>query len=438
MRNRQVRIIKHTRDMIDSKKILRKFRTKKKYFTRDRKLTLPRLAVLVIRGHKMPNQNAINKFFRELDEVDNVPTSSAYSQARRKFKGELFLELNHGVVATFYEKDEDYQKDVKLWKGKRILAADCTIINLPYKKGLRKKYSIQTNGTDQERLQAQASLLYDVLNDIAINVWLDKKKSEKSYLFERHENFIKEDDIITLDIVYSDYSVFAEFTSKSKPFIVRDSLSGTFREVSDFARSQKTDEVVSLRVTEKQKEFVKKNHLPEQLEVRLIKVMLEDSKVEILISNLFGSEYKVEDFKELYGKRWNEETYFNRLKNLFEVEKFTGEDDLVIKQDFYGIIYLSTLESILSKGADEELKEKSQELKYPYQVNRSLSISTMLDYTVDLLMNQSKSSEEVVDELSTFLKYNPCLNRPNRKYDRHNKSINKTLWFYKYKKKTIA
>ncbi len=58
-------------------------------------------------------------------------------------------------------------------------------------------------------------------------------------------------------------------------------------------------------------------------------------------------DYKVEDFRWLYNKRWGVETYLDRLKNQLEVERFSSGKLIGIEQDFYGIVFLSTLESVL-------------------------------------------------------------------------------------------
>ncbi|HZS09376.1 MAG TPA: hypothetical protein VFD58_31375 [Blastocatellia bacterium] len=41
----------------------------------------------------MSQQNALNKFFRELDQLDQLVTASAYCQARQKLRPELFAHL---------------------------------------------------------------------------------------------------------------------------------------------------------------------------------------------------------------------------------------------------------------------------------------------------------------------------------------------------------
>lgn len=439
-KKRQKEIVLTLTDHLKSDWLKFSYRTLDKHFTRERILTLDRLIVLVIRGLRMPMQNAINKFFRQLGLIDLLPTASAYSQARDKFKGELFLELNQTILRIFYRKDEDYEKIVSLWKGRRLLGIDCSMINLPDTDELRRKYSLSKNGGEIQRVQAQCSLVYDLLNDITINATLGKQKAEKEYIFDNHDEYISEaSDVAVLDMNYADYSVMAYFISKNKYFVIRDRLTHTFRQVWEFAQDPgRKDEIITLEVTGKQRGIVRKKGLPRQIRLRLIKVRLNDGRDEILLTNLFDKAVTTEDFKEVYQKRWNQETYFDRLKNILEVEKFSGFSDQIIKQDFYGTVFLSSLESVMIKDADMELRERSSGLKYEEKVNRSVSLSTMIDYTVDLFLNEKKTIDEKFEELTVFLLKNPVTVRPHRKYDRKVRTSYLRLRYYKYRKKDIS
>jgi len=54
---------------------------------------------------------------------------------------------------------------------------------------------------------------------------------------------------------------------------------------------------------------------------------------EILISNLFDESLKIQNFKELYFKRWAVVRY-DELKNHLEIENFSGTTRIAIEQDF--------------------------------------------------------------------------------------------------------
>jgi hypothetical protein len=389
----------------------------------------------------MSIQNRINKFFQELDALEKIPTASAFCQAREKIKPELFKALNEETVKPFYEY---YEREglVTRWKGRLLWAVDGSSLNLPSTSETREKYSVQTNQYDEEGgVQALASFLYDVLNEVVINSVIDKKRSEKSFIFEEHSKYYHDEAVIIYDRLYADYSVMAFHAKEGIDFIIRCPLSKRFKEVEEFVRSDKTDEIVNLRVTRKQRGFVEEHRLPEEIKVRLVKVQLENNEIEVLITSLLDKErYTLEDFKWAYKKRWGIETYLDRLKNRLEVEKFSSKKARGIEQDFYGVVFLSTLESVLSKEEEEEVRERSQEngLKYEYKINKSVSYAALVDHVVDLLLDSEKSLSETESELRKMFRGSLVPERPGRQVKRKEGTTSRKLRFQKYAKRVWA
>ncbi len=103
------------------------FRTKDSDFTRTRKLPFYRVAVLILKGWKASLQNRINKFFDDLKLLENIPTASAFCQAREKIKPEFFKVLNEKVVKFFYE---NYEKKVLLRDGKDAFFGQLIVVTL--------------------------------------------------------------------------------------------------------------------------------------------------------------------------------------------------------------------------------------------------------------------------------------------------------------------
>lgn len=425
------------REYILDKSTIDSFRANDTDFTRERKLPFWRVAVLILRGWKTSMQNRVNKFFDDLNLLGEISTASAFCQSRKKIKPEFFKVLNDKVVDFFYD---NYEKDglVKKWKGRLLWAVDGSYINVPDTIETRKKYNICTSQYNAEcAIQALSSFLCDVLNEISINSSIDEIKSEKSFIFEEHIRHYREDVIVLYDRLYTDYSVIAVHIKAGIDFVIRCPESKTFRKVEEFVKSDGIDEIVSLNITRKQKKFVEENGLPEEIMVRLVKVKLENGEIEVLMTSLLGEEYKVEDFKWLYNKRWGVETYIDRLKNQLEIERFSSEMVIGIKQDFYGIVFLSTLESVLSKEDEKVITEESREkqLKYEYKMNKSVSYSVVVDHVVDLLLNLNKSAEEVVDDLSKLFRTARTPVRPGRKFKRKSLTASQKLRFHKYVKR---
>lgn len=78
-----------------------------------------------------------------------------------------------------------------------------------------------------------------------------------------------------------------------------------------------------------------------------------------------------EDLKNLYNCRWEVETDYDRLKNILELENFTGQRRIIIEQDVNAKIFLLNLLLTIKKDADKNIQEKrkNKNLKHEYQAN---------------------------------------------------------------------
>lgn len=266
--------------------------------------------------------NRVNRSFYQLGQLHQRPSASAFCQARRKVKPQLFRRMNQEMVACLFE---DYAKLVKRWNGRLVWAVDGTVMNLPDTPETRERYSVQTNQHDEKgAVQGMASFLYDVLNEVTISVSLDAKRSEKSFVFREHSPYFRHEAVVLYDRLYADYSVMAFHTSRGEDFVIRAPLSRTFSAVVEFVHSKQTDKAVTLNVNYNQSRFVHEQGLPKKIKVRLVKVVLDGGTLQVLITSLLDQEsYPAGGFKELYEQRWGIETYFNQLKNLLEVERFS-------------------------------------------------------------------------------------------------------------------
>jgi len=178
-------------------------------FTRERKLPFGKVAVLLLQGHKFPMQNALNKCAKALAEVADVPTASAYCQARRKLQPELFVHLNE-VVAQRYTELSRGDGSLRLWQGRRVLGVDGSYLNLPDTAETRREFSVQTNQhAAGARVQALCSVLYDVLNHVGLAAGLARKRNEAEFVFESYLPQTVAGDVVVMDRGYAQYLVLA-------------------------------------------------------------------------------------------------------------------------------------------------------------------------------------------------------------------------------------
>lgn len=437
------RIVAHVRQELHVNATQEKYRIAPGDFSRKPTLTLPRVATLILRGHKLSQQNALNKFFRELNQPEVTLTSSAYCQARKKIKPELFVHLNASVIeefTTLSQTDQTWQT----WRGHRLLGADGTKLNLPDTAELRAAYSVVSNqhGTAGERVQGLAVVLYDLLNEIGLGAHLGPLAHEPKVLLDHLSALTQANDLLILDRNFSDYILIAWAVHHRRHLLIR-CQSNSFGVVEDFLASAETDRIVTLPCSNRKKTraIIKDLGLPEQVTVRLLKFTLPTGETEVLLTTLCDQQsYPSDEFYQVYGRRWNQETYYDRIKNIFEVERFSGLSRLAIEQDFHGVIFLATLESTLAQSAQATLTARAQTrpAKARPQINRAVSYVSLLDHAVALLADPELPLEEVVEQLHRLFQTNPKYNAPGRQFDRPPRSPSRSLQNQRYRKRITS
>jgi hypothetical protein len=423
-----------------SGEVLKRFRVKATDFTRQRVLSWQVVVVMMLRGHKVSLQTAVNKVFSALGELWRVVTASAYSQARQKVRPEVYVHLNEATCEEYYTRYGE-TGEVELWHGQRLIGVDGSYFNLPDTEETRREFSVQTNQyAGGEQVQGLASVLYDLGNDLGLSAALGPKQAEKKLLFAHHWGATRRGDVLVCDRAYADYSVMAAIVAHQCHFIIRLPRQ-SFTAVKAFWVAPTPEGVVTLAVTAKARPYVKEQQLPATLRVRLIKVVLPTGEVEVLGTDLLNAHaYPAEEFGVVYGKRWQHETYHDRLKNIFEVERFSGTSLQAIKQDFYGVVFLATLESILSKPAQAQLRARGEEREWsnPVKVNRAVSYSAVLDHVVELLADPRRTAGDTLTAIERLMQTAPTHHRSGRRFPRRKRSTAHRLRFAKYGKRLVA
>lgn len=419
---------------------MKRFRVQATDFTRERVLTWPVVIMVMLRGQKVSLQTAVNKFFSALGAVWRVVTASAYRQARQKVQPEVFVHLNAVACEEYYAR-YGAEAQVVLWHGHRVLGRDGSSLNLPDTAETRHEVSVQTTQhSGAEQVQALASVLYDLRNDLGLSAALGPKQAEKTHLFATHLAATRRGDTLVCDRAYADYSVMAMLLAWQCHFVIRFPRQ-SFTAVNAFWASPAQERVVTLAVPTSARAYVREQQLPTTLRVRLMKVFLPGGEVEVLGTDLLDARrYPAAEFKTVYGWRWNHETYHDRLKNIFEIERFSGKSVQAIKQDFYGVIFLATLESILSKPAQAALtaQGEARACRTAPQVNRAVSYVTVLDHIVQLLGDPHHSPAFTLAAIERLLLTSPTRHRPGRQFPRHKRSAAFRLRFAKYGKRIVA
>lgn len=427
--------------MLQAEETRRNFRVQPQDFTRSRLLPLPVVALSILRGHKVSQQNTLHKVFRELEQLEVVPTASAYCQARQKLRPELFAHLNQVVVTQFYNREATVPGTVRRWHGRRLLGADGTKLNLPDTPALRQAFSVHHN-QHQAYVQATAVVLHDLLNDLALAASLGPVSGEKRPLLEHLWAATQEDDVLVLDRNFGDYSLVAWAVLTQRDVIIR-CRRQSFQVVEEFWQADAVEAWVTLAVSQSAptQRFVRTHGLPTHVRVRLLKFTLPNGETEVLLTTLCDPvQFPRAEFYTVYGWRWRDEIYYDRIKNIFEVERFSGESAHVIRQDFLGVVFLATLESVLTKQPQAALQaqDTARATQTRAQVNRAVSYVALLDEAVGLLGDERVHPEDVLAQLRGLFSKNPTRQKAGRKFNRPKLKHSRKLRYQQYTKRLLA
>lgn len=200
----------------------------------------------MLSGHKLSLQNTLNKFFKAIGKIFQVPTGSAYCQGRQKVKAEVFVHLNASVRDDFYRLYGREEK-VRRWHGHRLLGGDGTYLNVPDTKELREVFGVHRNqhqGEKYEYVQALGMVLYDLLNDLGVRGAIGgRHRAEKSLLFDELWGALESGDVLVLDRNSADYTIIARAVRDGLDVVIR-CPRHSFKAVREFFNSAEKERIV--------------------------------------------------------------------------------------------------------------------------------------------------------------------------------------------------
>jgi hypothetical protein len=425
--------VETSRELIGDSGFKRRHRWAVTAFTRASPLSFDRVLVMVLRKSVKSLQNVANEAMRWLE--CKAVSASAYSQARYKLKHTAFIELNEkAVVGTMYA-----DRQFHTWRGFRLLAVDGSKLLLPDSADVEAAFGTirYTNGQNAEclgeRPYALASVLYDVLNRVALDATLGRADAYEVDLAVGHLKHTRADDLLVMDRNYPSYRMLAELTRSGRDFVVRCS-GASFGAARQMLKGEGAhSRIVTLSPCAGQAAAIRNRGLPGALPVRFVRVRLSTGEWEVLVTSLRDEvRYRTEEFLELYGLRWGIESFYGLLKTRLELENFTGTGAEAVRQDFYATVYLSGLESILTATAQSELDAK--EVRHRQLVNRAVSFNAIKNEALELLLGRQQTGPLLAQLTDLFLK-NPTLVRKGRNPPRKKTSSRVSLNFHKREKK---
>lgn len=327
---------------------------------------------------------------KELYDAGVSVSASAFVQQRDK--------IPWTVMEEVFESFNSKCKDMKTYKGYRVLAIDGTTINMA--RNPKSDSFVINNSTPKGYNQLHVNPLYDVLNKTYQYCVIQPQPQQDevgALLFMMKWYEFKEKTLIVADRGYESYNVFAHIqNTPNTDFLIRVKQDRTaMREIGKLPMTE-LDTDVSFTITTTQTKEDKENGYillqtrkkedriyssktragrwdfpsPYPMKIRVVRFKLDTGEYETLATSLPRS-ITLAEIKELYHARWGIETAFRELKYGIGLVNLHGKKDDFVKQEIFSAMIMS---NFCSRIVNEVVVRKNDANIHEYRVNMTMAI----------------------------------------------------------------
>ena len=367
-----------THGLVYSRDFKNSAKKKEADFTRTRKMGFEEVVLFMLTSMKSSTQSSLRRFFANIGKKVFM-TQQSFSEARTKINVSAFVALFKLTVGAMTEHLHEK------WNGYLIYAVDGSKIALPSDKCLLEHFG--TAGRGGTSPTAQASILYDVLNDIVVDARIEPVSAGERELAKLHIDSCKgyapdTNKIVIFDRGYPSFELIEKLENDGFHYVMR--VREKFN--LDIDAQTSDDGYVWLQKGEG------------RIQVRIVKFELDGGEIETLITNVKDKNVDTVEFKKLYFLRWPVETKYDFVKNKLQLENFSSRTVEGVGQDFFAAMYLTNVAAAAANDAQTEINEvrKGKNNKYRYQANINELIGTLKDR---LILALTEDDTAVQDEL---------------------------------------
>lgn len=392
-------------------------------FLYSKKLTPENTAGIILNNNGSNINSQARHFIKRIENNWFTKVSgSAFCQRRQNLLPELFKDENDKLIHYVYEQLKNLHK----YNGKSLLAADTSIITLSNHTITNEIYGIKSKLDATNMIpRARISCITDTLTNMIISASINIKATSEPKMACNQINELKniidlENSIIMGDRGYDSLEMMLNIIEQKSYFIIR-LKDSTFKKERKYLTGD--DETVCININNSRLKNIENSEIKEKylkkgrIKLRIIRIPLEKEEdeepdEEYLITNLTKEMAPYDDFKELYHQRWSVETEFDRLKNIHEIENFSGRKEICIKQDFYAKILTYNMTMALKQDGERYMTRLiSKNKKRRYQINISTALSLFKDILIVLLREKEEFKlnllefciYEMIEDLSSSL-----------------------------------
>ncbi len=373
-------------------------------------------------GYDITSQNYFSELSRHIGKNISPVTRQSLCDARKKIDWTAFEFLHR---TTNQENVKGYSKPG--FHGRTTRAVDGTSLLIPHSKDLLQHFTQKKTNRGGKTHYPLAMLM------TATNVYTGQvtssrvtsymQASERDLLISMLDEF-KAGDLTLLDRGFWGLRVFFNFDIRNQFYICRLPSSGS-RLPTYLQRFLKLGEWrSSMIVTEKFSDEM--NDKEEEVRFRLIRGPRDsEGKTIVFATNLLNeNEFPTQSILKLYRRRWDAETMYGRIKNIFHIENFHARTYNGVMQEIFAHLLLVSFTAILMLGAVGKLRLNPEKL-VPSFKNAASVLRRYFFWMLDkpLPNNQAKRrGHQMLEEVCRIL----WKKKPGRRYTRvSHKPINR-------------
>lgn len=301
---------------------------------------------------------------------------------------------------------------------------------LPNEQCLIAEFGTFSNQKQAVSAGARVSIAYDVCNGLILDAAIghtktdDEKEMAKSHLAKLNPHT----DILVFDRGYPSLWLIAYLKRAGFDFCFRlstgwktacNALGDVSKDIDWTATKRPSQEYGKLKTY----------NLPVEVKgLRLLSVDLPNDGKEVLLTSLTDRDaYPSSLIKELYHLRWGIEECYKRMKQVVQIEYFSGRTVHAIKQDIHARTVLLNMASMITLQCTAPEDKSNKQKKHIRQINKTQAVTKLKDFLIDIFYCKKLSCS--INKLLTLL--NGCTDvvRPGRSFARNNS--------YRYKRKPL-
>lgn len=315
--------------------------------------------------------------------------------------------------------------------GYRVISIDGSSLNLPQHECLENHFGSFKNQSGVNSPCARISIAYDTGNHLVLDGQIANTKVGEQELAKKHtKHLTPQSDLLLFDRGYPSLAFAMDLNDEGFHFCFR--LSTAWKEAYRLLESE-ADVDWNLEQGKRYKgEENKQCYLKQDVKgFRLVKIELGDGQFEVLLTNLCDRNlFSLNTLRKLYQLRWSVEECYKRIKQVGQIEYFSGFTPKAIEQDFHARIVMLNLAAMIEM---QELQPKLNKVKaqrnckHELQVNRTQVSAKLKDFFYDIFY-KSDPEKSIAKMLKLLINAYDIV-RNNRKFKR-NKG-------FKYKRKPL-